>query len=205
MELREALAQITEIRLRLARAEVFRGYRAAPAAFSGLLAFATAGIQAAFLPDPASHIAGYVALWVGAAALSAMTAGFAMMLHYRRAAAPLERQIAWLAAEQFVPCVVAGALLTFALAHFAEPSLWLLPGLWQILFSLGLFASCRLLPRAIAGVAVFYLATGVLCVAFAREEHAFSPWAMALPFGVGQLFVGAVLYWTLERSDDTEA
>ena len=35
MELREALTQITEIRLQLARTEVFRGYRAMPVAFSG--------------------------------------------------------------------------------------------------------------------------------------------------------------------------
>ena len=35
----------------------------------------------------------------------------------------------------------------------------------------------------------------------ARGEHAFSPWVMGLPFGVGQLLAGAVLYWTLERND----
>ena len=38
MELREALTQITEIRLQMARTEVFRGYRAVPAAFSGAVA-----------------------------------------------------------------------------------------------------------------------------------------------------------------------
>ena len=33
----------------------------------------------------------------------------------------------------------------------------MLPGLWQVLYSLGIFASCRLLPRSMFGVAVFYL------------------------------------------------
>ena len=37
----------------------------------------------------------------------------------------------------------------------------MLPGLWQVLYSLGIFASCRLLPRAIFGVAVFYLHRGL--------------------------------------------
>ena len=37
MELREALTQITEIRQQLARTEVFRGYRAMPVAFSGVV------------------------------------------------------------------------------------------------------------------------------------------------------------------------
>jgi len=49
---------------------------------------------------------------------------------------------------------------------------------------------------------VFYLATGTLCLALAQGEHALSPWAMGLPFGVGQLLAALVLYWTLERSDD---
>ena len=77
----------------------------------------------------------------------------------------------------------------------------MLPGLWQILFSLGIFASCRLLPRAIFGVAVFYLASGLACLALARGELAFSPWAMGLPFGTGQLLAAAVLYRTLECPD----
>ena len=38
VELHEALAQIAEIRHQMARTELFRGYRAAPAAFTGLLA-----------------------------------------------------------------------------------------------------------------------------------------------------------------------
>jgi hypothetical protein len=29
-----------------------------------------------------------------------------------------------------------------------------------------------------------------------------SPWAMGVPFGVGQLLAAAVLYWTLERNHD---
>jgi hypothetical protein len=34
----------------------------------------------------------------------------------------------------------------------------------------------------------------------ARGTHMFSPWAMALTFGVGQLLAAAVLYWNLERN-----
>ena len=33
------------------------------------------------------------------------------------------------------------------------------------------------------------------------HEAALSPWAMGLPFGAGQLFAAAILYWTLERTD----
>jgi len=201
MELRDALAQISEIRLRMARVEVYRGLRAGPAAFSGFVALLAAGVQAAVIPVPQADIAAYVALWVGAAAASALTAGLAMVVHYRRARATLDRQGAWLAVEQLLPCIVAGALLTFVLFRFAPETAWLLPALWQILFGLGLFASSRLLPRPIAFVGGFYLVTGLLCVVLARGEHAFSPLAMGVPFGAGQLLAAAVLYWCLERGD----
>ncbi|HEY8504955.1 MAG TPA: hypothetical protein VIL46_10260, partial [Gemmataceae bacterium] len=85
-------------------------------------------------------------------------------------------------------------------ARHAPQSAWMLPGLWQILFSLGVFASCRLLPRAVFGVAVFYLFSGLAVLIVAQGEHALSPWAMGLPFGVGQFGAAAVLYWTLERN-----
>ena len=54
MELREALTQITEIRLQMARTEVFRGYRALPAAFSG-------GVALAGRPGSDGHGSGPVA------------------------------------------------------------------------------------------------------------------------------------------------
>jgi hypothetical protein len=125
-----------------------------------------------------------------------------MTLRARQASSPWRREITWLAMEQFLPCLVAGGLLTFVLVRCAAESLWMLPGLWQILYSLGVFASCRLLPRATFVVAVFYLATGLTCLALARGVAAFSPWAMGLPFGVGQFLAAAVLYRTLERTDD---
>src|SRR4051794_18137154 len=204
MELRDALTQISEIRRQMARTEVFRGYRAVPVAFSGLLALAAAAIQATWIVDPAEQMPAYLALWVGAAVVSAIGAGTEMTLRARQAASPWRRAITWLAVEQFLPCLVAGGLVTFVLVRYAGESLWMLPGLWQILYSLGVFASCRLLPRATFVVAVFYLASGLICLALARGPAAFSPWAMGLPFGFGQLLAAAVLYRTLERSDEPE-
>ena len=73
MELRDALTQITEIRLQLARTEVFRGYRAMPVAFSGGVAVLAAVIQAVTIPDPAALRSGpYLGLWIGAAVVSAL-------------------------------------------------------------------------------------------------------------------------------------
>ncbi len=199
MDLHEALTQISEIRQQVARTETFRGYRAAPVAFSGLVAWTAALFQYAVMPAPTAHLPAYVSLWVGAALLSMFVTGLYMFLHCWQSRLALTRSNTALAVGQFVPCTVAGGLLTCALFYHAAESLWMLPGLWSILFSLGIFASMRLLPRATFWVGVHYLAAGIFCLILAQGDDAFSPWAMALPFGIGQFMAAGILYWTLER------
>jgi len=199
MDLHEALAQISEIRQQVARTETFRGYRAAPVAFSGGLAWIAAVFQAIYLPSPAGDLHAYLGLWVGAALLSMVVTGLYMFVHCWRSRLALTRSNTALALSQFLPCVVAGGLLTAVFYFHASDAVWMMPGLWSILFGLGVFASWRLLPKSTFWVGVHYLVAGVLCLILAQGEHAFSPWAMALPFGVGQLVAAGILYWTLER------
>jgi hypothetical protein len=199
MELREALTQITEIRLQLARTEVFRGYRAMPVAFTGAVALLAALVQSATIAEPMLQIGSYLTVWIGAAVLSGLAAGIEMLMRARDAALSLGRAQTWLAYEQFLPCVAAGALVTVVLVRVSPENVWLLPGLWQIFYSLGIFASCRLLPKPTFWVAVFYLGTGLAVLALGQGESALSPWTMGLPFGVGQSLAAAVLYFTLER------
>lgn len=203
-ELRDALNQIAEIRQQVARTTVFRGYRAVPVAFSGVLAFAAAGLQCVALPDAKDRPQAFFALWIGTACLSVLATGFELVFRLHRSASALERDKSIQAVSQFAPCLVAGALLTLVLWHFAADILWTLPGLWAMFFALGIFASWRFLPHAIAGVGVYYLVAGLSCLVLAQGEAALSPWAMAVPFGGGQLLTAAILYWSLERTDEQE-
>jgi hypothetical protein len=109
--------------------------------------------------------------------------------------------VTWLAVGQFVPCLVGAAAVTAVFVRVGPDSAWVLPGLWQVFFSQGVFASCRLLPRPAFAAGVFYLFAGITTLTLARGPDALSPWAMAIPFGVGQLLSAAVLYWTLERTN----
>jgi hypothetical protein len=155
-----------------------------------------------WIPDPGQNISGYLTLWLGAAMVSALAAGAEMAFRYWRSSSALSRSLTWLTVEQFIPCLIGGAVLTVVLAWFAPESLWMLPGLWQMFFSLGIFATHRLLPKAIFGVAIFYMFTGVFSLLVGHAEGTPSPWIMGIPFGAGQLYVAAILYWTLERSHD---
>ncbi len=204
IELREALLQISEIREQVARTEVFRGYRAVPVAFSGLVALAAATAQTIWITEPTKDISTYLFLWVGAALLSLLATGVEMVLHCRHTGSALDRAKALLAVGQFAPSVVVGGVLTAVLVMYAWDTVWMLPGLWAMCFSLGVFASHRLLPKAIFWVAVYYLIAGALCLIFAQGKSALSPWAMGVPFGVGQFATAAILYWTLERRDVEE-
>lgn len=201
MELRDALTQIAEIRLQMAQSQIFRGYRSVPVAFSALLAFAGASVQSWVVPRPQADMAAYLTLWIGLAAVSMLAAGVEIAARYRRAEPGLTREITRLALELFLPSVVAGGLLTFVLTRYAPEVLWMLPGLWAVMFSMGMFASLRLMPRPLIWVAVYYLLAGTLSLAYAQGPYAFSPWAMALSFGGGQTLTAALLYWTLERND----
>jgi hypothetical protein len=60
-----------------------------------------------------------------------------------------------------------------------------------------------LLPRQVFWVAAYYVLCGLGCLLLGKGENALSPWQMGISFGGGQLLGAAILYWTLERTDDS--
>lgn len=199
MELQDALIQVSEIRRQMVRSETFRGYRSVPAALSAAVAVATAIVQPAIVPAPQADPERYLQLWIFAALVSvAVTAG-EMIVRCHRLASPMTTRLMLLAVEQFLPCLIVGGGATLILGAFAPEGVWMLPGLWGVFFSLGLFASSRLLPRPVFWIAVYYLTCGLATLALARGDHAFSPWAMAITFGGGQSLAAIILYLTMER------
>jgi hypothetical protein len=200
MELHDALSQIAEIHLQMARTRLFRGYRSNTTLFSAAIAVATAGVQAFVVPDPSHHEMAYLSLWCGAAVVCLTVVGAGVVVRYCRTDSPLERELTLVAIQQFIPCLVVGGLLTYIFARFAWASLWLMPGMWTILFGMGILASRQLLPREIKWIGAFYLLAGLLSIVWARVAGPFSPWVMGIPFGVGQAAAAAVLYLKLERT-----
>ena len=195
----QALDQIAEIRRAVSRGQVFRGYRAQTTAVTGVLAIVAAVLQSRIIPDPWHNLPMYLCLWGGLALVSAALFGTELFLRARRLASPLQTERTIDALERFIPSLAAGAFLTVVYFRFIPSQTWMLPGLWAVCFSLGIFASRTLLPRGIAPVAGYYLLAGCMNLVLARGPNAFSPWAMGLTFGVGQLMAAAVLYWNLER------
>jgi hypothetical protein len=198
--LSRALDQISEIRRQMVRGQVFRGYRAQTTALTGVLAIIAAGIQPMIIPDPWHQFPAYLGMWCGLAVFSAAIFSIEQIIRLRRLNSPLQNERAAEAAERFVPSLAAGTIVTVVFFRYLPREVWMLPGLWAIFFSLGIFASRTLLPRGITFVAGYYLIAGAVVLVLTRDwRNAFSPWAMGLTFGVGQLLAAAVLYWNLER------
>jgi hypothetical protein len=193
MELHEALTQIGDIRRQMNRTRRFHGFGAVTTFVTGMAALAAAVWQARHLPEPSADAGAFVNLWVVVAIVCCFFVGSELTLRYRRSESSLHRELTILAIEQFLPSLVVAGLVTLVICEFARGAMWMLPGLWQLFFGSGLFASRRLLPRAISFVGVFYVICGLINLAAAQNGASFSPWAMAVPFGIGQTVTAAIL------------
>lgn len=192
-DLDRALAEISVIRSQMSRSIEFRGLGPVTVAMTGALALVAAKVQSIWLTDPRGSLALYLALWTATAAISIALIGVETVTRSRRVHSGLAQEMIFTAIEQFLPALAAGILATVTLLIATPDHLAMLPGLWQIFFSLGIFASSRFLPRSTFAVGVWYMMTGLICLAFAQGDRAFLPWAMGIPFGVGQFLAAGLL------------
>jgi hypothetical protein len=197
-ELRQALDDISAIRTQVARGTQFRGYGPLSVASTGILALFVAAAQSHWMPGSNQGLKAFLDVWIATAAVAVFLSALETIFRARRVHSGLAMEMIQAAAEQFLPAIVVGLLLTVVLLRIAPQDSWMLPGLWEVIFSLGVFASCRFLPRQMFGVGAWYLAAGLVCLLIASGHHALSPWAMGIPFGIGQLLVAAVLRYGFE-------
>lgn len=202
MELTKALDQISQIHEHLTKSEVSRDYRALPAALSGLVAIGAATAQPLILPGATPRQ--YVLYWFVVGAVGFVVAGGGILTRYLREKDTVARRQTRTVLGQLLPCLVAGVAVTVTLKGLGDGAIALLPGLWAILYSLGIFASRPYLPRAIGFVALYYIVAGTVLLILANSGDSLSPHGMACTFGPGQLLAGAVLYWNLERKPNDE-
>jgi hypothetical protein len=200
-ELNKALTEISSIRRQVARSTEFRGYGPATLAATGGIAMAAAVAQALWLPNPSARISAYLAIWISTAVLSASLIAKQTVSRARRVHSGMADEMIRMAIEQFLPAAGAGALLTMVLLASVPSALWMLPGLWQVIFSLGVFSSCRFLPRQMAAAGAWYLLSGLTCLSLA-DSRALSPLAMGIPYGAGQLLVAGILFFAAQEAGD---
>jgi fumarate reductase subunit D len=190
-DLNQALVDIRSIRRQVAQSTEFRGYGPLTLFATAVFALLAGAAQTWWLPAPATHPAQYVALWLTTGVLSAALIVTQMFTRAERLHSGMADEMIRMAVAQFLPAGVAGILLPFVLLHVSRDVFWMMPGLWQLIFSLGVFASCRCLPRPMLAVGVWFLLTGLACVSLG-STRALAPAMMSLPFATGMGLVAVV-------------
>lgn len=198
-DLDKALADIVEIKSRIARSSEFLGLGPAALATSGGLAFLVAVAQS--LIPGATEPAPYFAAWIATAVVACALIGAEMARRSRRHHAGLADQMIREAVLHFVPAGVAGAALLAFFARFAPAELWLVPGLWLILVSLGIFAAARSLPQGTVYAGAWYFLCGFTALMLAAADNALSPWSMGLPFAFGQCGIALIVHRATEAAN----
>jgi hypothetical protein len=192
MDLTEALERIDAIHAHLARGEQYRGYRPLALALSGVAGLLAALVQP--LVVAAGDSSAFVGYWALVAVGCGLAAGSATLLGYVFRDDAVARRRTRVVLRQFLPCLLVGAAATMTLTR-PERRDWavsLLPGLWSLLYGLGVVASLPYLPRLAGLVAAWFLLAGAVLLSFV-EGPVPSGWSVGVPFGVGQVLAALVL------------
>jgi hypothetical protein len=200
-EVTRAIEQIAEIHEQLARTGIYRGWRSVPVACSGLIGLAAAAWQAA-APRPLEPWS-FTAYWLMVGTIALLVGCAEILWHYAARASDAERRRSRHVIGQFLPALVAGAIVTGALLRLSPALVALFPGLWALFFGVGIFAARPYVPRAGGWVALYYWMAGLILLWNTQGLDALSPWTVGGTFGLGQLLAAGVLYVSLERRERT--
>lgn len=192
-ELDKALAEIGDIRSRLAVGTTFQGFGPMVIASTGVLALVLGVLQFMLPAFFSVSMESYLLSWVLLAVLCAVLIGAEMIARSQRIHGGLADAMLVQAIEQFLPSAAAGAVLTFVIYSFAPDLLWTLPGLWQLVLALGIFASARTLVSGVKLVAGWYFVCSFVVLVLSIDQAVLSAWLMAVPFATGQLLMALVL------------
>jgi hypothetical protein len=202
-DLDRALGDIRSLRRQVVQNMEFHGYGPLTLCITAAFAIVAGVVQSAFVSQPAIHPFKYVAIWTTTALLCASLMTITTLTRARRIHSGLSSEMIRMATEQFLPAIIAGALVTLVIVSALPHAIWLLPIFWQIISSLGVFSSCRFLPRPMLAAGAWYMLTGLGCLALGNDRT-LAPHVMAGAYAVGQLLIAAILYFYASETPDEE-
>ena len=197
MHVHEAVNRIAHMDAIFQRAAFFRGYRSQLILFSAFTGIAGAMLQPLAIGNAIENSVAYVDFWSIIAVFNIALAGSVLWLRAHQDVTGREKRLTLSAASAILPSLVTGAMLNLVFVSSLPEAIPLLPGLWAILFGLGVCASRMVLPAAIMWSGIYFIGAGIY--ALTLREQALNPWTMLNIFGIGQTLSACLLYWSLER------
>lgn len=191
MDVREAISQISEIHHHLSKSEVFRGYKPVMLLVIGCLALGFGLIQYFFLQP--FIVEALPIPWLFFAAGIIVLEGVNILRHYLSHPGGSQQRLTLRILVQFIPVLAAGLCITmvflFRLGDFAA----YLPGIWMLLFAVGVFSMLPFLPSAIYLVGIFYFVMGGISLYVLPKDLELLPLLMGGAFGFGHILSALVL------------
>jgi len=194
MRVDDALRQIEAIHEQLDKGEVYRGLQVGGVVVAGFVGLAAAVVQNRCVAHDQA-----VLYWVGVALVCGVISGGSALWSL------LFREDAWARRKtlrlvcQFVPSIFGGVIVTYVFKN-ADLTGYL-PGLWALIFGLGVLGARPYLPRAIGWVALFYLIAGGMLLLRAGPTAEILGWQVGGVFGLGLLGSALVLSRNRERDN----
>jgi hypothetical protein len=154
----------------------------------GTVVIGVTAIGAALLATFTSSPTRWVFIWLCEACLSVAISVYTMALKARAARLPLWSEPARKIVFSFAPPMLVGALLT--LLFLEHGLLTLLPGIWMLLYGVGVVAAGTFSVRIVPVMGLAFMIVGTVAL-FAPAS--WSTWCMIAGFGVLHLFFGTLI------------
>ena len=154
----------------------------------GTVVIGFTAIAAAAIAATTQSTARWILVWLCEAALSVAISVYTMALKARAAKLPLWSEPARKILFSFAPPMVGGALLT--LVFFERDLVALLPGVWMLLYGIGVVAAGTFSVRIVPVMGVAFMLVGTVAL-FAPAEMATE--YMAAGFGGLHLLFGTLI------------
>jgi hypothetical protein len=193
-DLEHALSQVEFIQHRFAASTRFRGFAPQTVALTGILAIALAAAQTFWPTAFGAQGLGFVQAWILAAVVATSLVGVEAMARSRRLHGGMADLMMAGTLRLLFPFGAVGLVITLVIVKTTPETIWILPGLWQLLVALIGFSAASTLPRTIIWPSAWFFLCGTVVLLLAGRTGAATPWMMGIPFGVGQALVAAILY-----------
>jgi hypothetical protein len=193
-DIERAISEISDIRSQLAASTRFRGYAPEAVAMIGFVSLGVMLAQIAWPDSLAASDSQQVLIWGAVLVASGLTMAGEAISRSRHQHGGMAGAMLKGAIRALLPICAVGVVVAAIVFLHAPEITWLLPGLWQMLVGVGVFASYSTMPRAIIWPALWFLVAGAAMMWLAGGKGHLTPLICGGPFVAGHLAIAWILY-----------
>lgn len=197
IDINEAIDNISEIHHQLSKAAIYKGYKPVVVTISGIIGMLASIIQTFLIKNFLSIY--FVIFWVIVAVINLTLCTLMILYQYFFKENIHEKQKTLCIMTQFIPMMIAGAIITVFLALNGKDTIPFLPAIWAMIFSMGIFNVRPYLSNLTIIPAAFYIICSLFLFYLRLYNTNLLPIGMGLSFGLGQILSAMTLYWSIER------